>query len=294
MASYFIDYENVRVNGFQGLESLTQEDKVYIFYTDNADSMTFGLHRRLQESPAQISYIKVAAGRNALDFQLASYLGYRIAQAPEEAYTIVSRDNGFAPLVHFWGEKHMQVEMHASLAKKIAVEEEFTFRGGKKSVSFLGRGRREDRRLLPQPMTEDKQAEEEKREAEKENGGVEIVQAETVDLHFPEETPAETAAAPVQTEKKTQSHGAQPVKAVKAGGRRRGKEALKAPETDSLFETVLDMIAYPDKAQTVWKYVTKYKTKQGLNNALVKTYGSDIAGEIYKSIKPLLADKKAK
>ena len=36
----------------------------------------------------------------------------------------------------------------------------------------------------------------------------------------------------------------------------------------------------------------KYKTKQGINNALVKKYGSKSGGEIYKAIKPLLAAKK--
>ena len=40
--------------------------------------------------------------------------------------------------------------------------------------------------------------------------------------------------------------------------------------------------------------ISKYKTKQGINNALVKKYGSEDAGVIYKSIRPMLAGKKGK
>ena len=272
MASYFIDYENVRVGGFQGLENLTQEDKVYIFYTENADTMTFGLHRRLQESVAQICYIRVTAGRNALDFQLASYLGYRIAQAPEECYTIVSKDNGFVPLVRFWGEKQMHVEMRPSLGKKMMVEEEYTLRGGRKNIPLLERGRREE------PVQPEK--------AEATAGNVEIVEAITEPAQEPKENP-EPASEP-------SAEAVKPIRPKKTRRKPKTEKTQESEEKDSLFESVLGMIAYPDKAQTVWKYVTKYKTKQGLNNALVKAYGSDIAGEIYKSIKPLLADKKAK
>ena len=41
-------------------------------------------------------------------------------------------------------------------------------------------------------------------------------------------------------------------------------------------------------------YIINYKTKQGINNALVSKYKSKQAGEIYQAIKPLIKDKKAK
>ncbi len=37
--------------------------------------------------------------------------------------------------------------------------------------------------------------------------------------------------------------------------------------------------------------IDKYKSKQGINNALVKTFGSDKAGVAYKAIKPFLKNK---
>ncbi len=50
---------------------------------------------------------------------------------------------------------------------------------------------------------------------------------------------------------------------------------------------------FPKDVDFVWKCIEKYKTKMGLNNGLVKQYGNDKAGKIYKSIKPLIQDKKS-
>ena len=104
MAYYLIDFENVKSRGMEGVELLTEEDTVCIFYSDNADSMTFDLHRKLNETKANIIYHKVAVGtKNALDFQLATYLGYLICEQQREGihpnYFIVTKDNGFTSLM---------------------------------------------------------------------------------------------------------------------------------------------------------------------------------------------------
>ena len=76
---------------------MTEEDTVCIFYSDNADSMTFDLHRKLNETKANIIYHKVAVGtKNALDFQLATYLGYLICEQQREGIhpELFYRDQG--------------------------------------------------------------------------------------------------------------------------------------------------------------------------------------------------------
>ncbi len=91
MAYYLIDFENVKSRGMEGVELLAEEDTVCIFYSDNADSMTFDLHRKLNETKAQIIYHKVAVGtKNALDFQLATYLGYLIVSSRGKGYTRIT------------------------------------------------------------------------------------------------------------------------------------------------------------------------------------------------------------
>lgn len=97
MAYYLIDFENVKSRGMEGVELLTEEDTVCIFYSDNADSMTFDLHRKLNETKANIIYHKVAVGtKNALDFQLATYLGYLICGQQNEGILpqLFYRDQG--------------------------------------------------------------------------------------------------------------------------------------------------------------------------------------------------------
>ena len=110
MAFYLVDYENVNTEGLQGVEQLTAADEVIIFYSEHADRLTFDLHRRLNESKAQIHYIKVGACKKyALDFQLVSYLGYLIAQNSGQSFYIISHDTGFQSVVRFWSEQQITV-----------------------------------------------------------------------------------------------------------------------------------------------------------------------------------------
>lgn len=186
MNIYLIDYENVKCDGLNGITKLTKDDKVIIFYSDNADKLTFGLHKRINEAVADISYIKVEVGmKNALDFQLVSYLGYLIAQDLNNTYHIISNDAGFNSVVKFW------------LKRKVTIDV---------ATDLFGQSNTQKQKLLMNQITE----------------------------------------------------------------------------------------VLPDKEEVkeVYQFIQKYKTKQGLNNALVKRYESKNAGRIYQAIKPLIKDKK--
>lgn len=114
MNYYLVDYENVKTHGLDGIDDLGPEDVVCIFYSENADSMTFDLHRRLNESRAKIIYQKVDVGtKNALDFQLTSYLGYMICEnrGREVSYFIVTKDHGFSSLVGYWKKREIDIAL---------------------------------------------------------------------------------------------------------------------------------------------------------------------------------------
>lgn len=103
MAVYLVDFENVSSAGISGIQKLAKEDKVYIFYTVNASNMSFAAHLNLLSSPAEVVYYNVASGgKNALDFQLASFLGYLICQGHEKKFCIISNDRGFEYVKAFW------------------------------------------------------------------------------------------------------------------------------------------------------------------------------------------------
>lgn len=120
MTYYLIDYENVHVSGMNGFSGLTADDKVVIFYSDNSDSLTFELHQQLMSSSCNVEYHKAETGsKNALDFQLSSYLGYIIKEnesIPDNKFFIVTKDNGFSVLCTYWKKKNISVKIINSLA----------------------------------------------------------------------------------------------------------------------------------------------------------------------------------
>ena len=103
MATYLIDFENVRSDGLRGVNFLSQQDTVVIFYSNNADTLTFEAMDMIMSSKAQIRKFKIArGGKNALDFQLSSYLGFLIHENLNPYFYIISRDNGFHYVIDFW------------------------------------------------------------------------------------------------------------------------------------------------------------------------------------------------
>lgn len=116
MSYYLVDFENVKKDGLDGIHRLEKEDKVCIFYSKNADSITFDQHRRIIESRASIEFCKVEVGsKNALDFQLATQLGYLIANRSAEQYYIVSKDKGFEILGGYWKSRGVAVTLIADI-----------------------------------------------------------------------------------------------------------------------------------------------------------------------------------
>ena len=102
MRSFFIDLENVRSYGLEGILLLKPEDKVYVFYSDNANTLTIPTIESLNESSAQVKYIKTNyIGANAMDFQIVTLLGASIEKERAGQFYIISHDNGFKSAVKF-------------------------------------------------------------------------------------------------------------------------------------------------------------------------------------------------
>ena len=106
MKRYFlIDFENVADAGLNGFFDLTAEDTVDLFFTQKNNRISIDFFKAFldQKNAAEIRLRKVAAGNQALDLQLASFLGSLIAGSggPCE-YCIISKDKGFGCLPAFW------------------------------------------------------------------------------------------------------------------------------------------------------------------------------------------------
>lgn len=335
MAYYLIDFENVKSRGMEGVELLTEEDTVCIFYSDNADSMTFDLHRKLNETKADIIYHKVAVGtKNALDFQLATYLGYLICEQQREGihpnYFIVTKDNGFTSLMVYWKAQGVPVRIIRNLlwGKNPAAEQNLLTEEEQETETAVTAA--EDVTEQPQPaqpepveeIKESVQPKTEKADAPEEPVQPEIEKADAPEEPVqPESEKADALEEPTQPEPETVAEPAQSVKkpskkksntrkksAAKADDKTEEKKSAEkkpaekkpaekkpAEESDELTLAVEKVLTDQAIVPQVVKFIRQYKTKQGINNALNKEFkDSKRTSEIYSAIKPLIADKKGK
>lgn len=336
MATYMIDYENVKTGGLNGISRLTSSDRVIIFYSENANRLTFDLHQRLMSSPAKIEYREVSVGgHNALDFQLVTYLGFLIAGDRDGQYMIISNDRGFEYVVNFWRKDGLQIGLfpylkdpnyamqRVVLTEQTEVPAESPVCEPEPEVIFT-----DSSEEAPAKVEEPAKAEEpaEAREPVKAEEPVKTAPVRTAKISpstpileekiAPKKKPAPKAEAPVkeqpapkQEEKASPKAepevpsaeepkpAAKPAKKKSAPKKKSGSEkpAPKAetpakeqpaePDVNALLSGVL---TDAEELAFVKASVEKYKTKQGLNNALMKKFESQKAGEIYQALKPAI------
>ena len=117
---YLIDYENVHQAGLNGIEKLTENDRLIIFYTINAETLTFSLYEKLVSCKAEIQLYKVqCGGKNALDFQLATFLGYVLGNNPDTDCHIISNDKGYEYVRSFWKEKNIKIKISSDIVGNV-------------------------------------------------------------------------------------------------------------------------------------------------------------------------------
>ena len=114
--TFLVDYENVPNTGLEGIEQLTEKDRVVIFLNEN-NTFKARTHVKLENALAEKDYIFVnVTGPNALDFQLVTYLGMLCMEKPEEQYVVVSKDQGFDAAIKFLKGRQRNVSRKTDLA----------------------------------------------------------------------------------------------------------------------------------------------------------------------------------
>ena len=123
MDYYFVDYENVHSDGFSNVDCLNKDDVICIMYTEQSKNFTLDLFEKVNRLGVSIEVYKAGTGsKNALDFQLSSYLGYIIAKNSKEKvkFHIISKDTGYDVLLRFWQEKGISVDRMEDFSGKKA------------------------------------------------------------------------------------------------------------------------------------------------------------------------------
>ncbi len=285
MAVYLVDFENVSSAGLSGIQKLTKEDKVYIFYTVNASNMSFAAHMNLLSSPAEITYYNVASGgKNALDFQLASFLGYLICQGKEKKFCIISNDRGFEYVKTFWERNGIAVDISISGAPSInrsltALEKPFAARIQQQNVPNTPPDASVEEK--PAALTEEVIQPEEKQEK----------QAQQPDIPKKRGRPrSSTASGSSRTSKPKNTVNAvtEKVKEAKekllpeaASEQEKSISAEPADNPEKVIDTVQEPVssAEPEKTEKTSRRKIPPEARQTLEHALAKA-GVTTSGEI--------------
>lgn len=117
MKHFFIDYENVTDAGLQGSAKLKREDKVTIFFSDNARKIDFRTLKPML-GKLEIDLWEAETGyKNTLDHQLATALGCAVAENKDAEYYIVSADNAFNAVAMYWRKHKVFVKRVSNIAE---------------------------------------------------------------------------------------------------------------------------------------------------------------------------------
>lgn len=101
---FLVDLENVNWNGLLGLNkcNLSQFDEIYIFHNNITPKCPLNIINEIVSTKAKIKTIEVETGpRNALDFQLACFLGNKAKDSKENEFFIISKDKSYSVLKSF-------------------------------------------------------------------------------------------------------------------------------------------------------------------------------------------------
>lgn len=98
---YLIDFENVHNEGITNIDSLTKDDHVHIFSTQNA----LNIRQDIFWLNGDIQSHLVPVRNQSLDMHLVSYLGYLLGVHGKQcSYVIVSKDTDYDNIIAFWKE----------------------------------------------------------------------------------------------------------------------------------------------------------------------------------------------
>ena len=125
---YLVDTENVGTAWKELLPQKNSKDMIILFYTEHSPGISYSDLNIIREYPSSFDMILCYPGKNGLDFQMVSYLGYLIKTAPKTEYIIVSNDTGFDSVVKFWCGRKTQVSRRSkselTAPKEIEAEDE--------------------------------------------------------------------------------------------------------------------------------------------------------------------------
>lgn len=111
-----IDYENVQPKNLGILAD--HPFKTIVFVGAQQSKLQTDLVIDIQKLGSKAEYIKIGGhGRNALDFHIAFYIGRLSAENEAGRFHIISKDNGFDPLIRHLRDRKILVQREPDLSE---------------------------------------------------------------------------------------------------------------------------------------------------------------------------------
>lgn len=103
---YLIDFENVNNSGIENMDALTNNDHVHIFSTKNAINIRMDIFAK----GLDINVHVVPVRKQSLDMHLVSHLGYLLGSCMDktDAFVIVSNDKDYDNIIQYWKDNGYQ------------------------------------------------------------------------------------------------------------------------------------------------------------------------------------------
>ena len=296
MAVYLIDYENVHYAGWEGIEHLTKEDEVILFYSENASTIPMDLHIKVATSGARLRYIHVEkTGKNYLDFQLSALSGYLVAESGQEEFVVVSKDTGFNAIVDFWNQQDfLDKKIHFARREQIALtssKKAVAKKAGSKQTVKQTTKKAESKKTVQQTTkkAEPKQTVQqttkkaETKATAKKTDTKQAAKTKAEKTKVAKEEPKTNASKDNNTKQKLAEKIKTEVKKPAV------KKTLSAQEKSEIREAVSGLKLAPSDYTKIYRIFRESEDKQVYNTALVKGFkNQDKGNEIYKATRKLM------
>ena len=276
MSVYLVDFENVTSEGLSGVDKLGEGDKVVLFYSTKANKISMSIHVEMSRSLASFEYKEVAVGgKNALDYQLSTYLGYLIGQKEDTNFYIVSRDRGYEYLRDFWKQtlgqtkEQFQLELIGAI-KEVKVETNEPVVKIEENKTLESASIKEKKVIL---VPKEENASKNKKYEIKKSGAINKRKV----MAF--QKPIEPQTAIVVKEN---------VFSNNENAKKKDNEML---EVEKQLRQLINKELQEDQIKSIVQYFKQAKNKQELHRKIVKILGQDKGTVIYHKIKKLVKNK---
>ena len=122
---FLIDYENVSYSGLRGVELLSQQDNLTIFYSQSSRKIERDTFQKIIATHCSFDIQKLKApGKNALDFMIITHIHSLFNNGGNDPIIIVSKDKGYNVVRQYWEARGKKIYIRPNIFAGIVASNE--------------------------------------------------------------------------------------------------------------------------------------------------------------------------